>query len=225
MSYYIPDFCSACLNRLISLYDFYNYDYGDDELNEYAKELEKKWFMKVVNRHHKGFSDFANLIICNTHVCELKHYYFSKEDKSGFQLVISDKKYKYMEGATPKEYAEYIYNYVLTPQRLIPRIAKQLRKELDIIEQRRIEKEKQEYPRHPERWTPEERIEKFVEDMYWYKRDTNAWSDDSRFYNMWLELQSRVSNIERAMSDEELAIAAKRYKEKYNENITDKIIR
>jgi hypothetical protein len=61
--------------------------------------------------------------------------------------------------------------------------------------------------------------------MYWYKRDTNAWSDDSRFYNMWLELQSRVSNIERAMSDEELAIAAKRYKEKYNENITDKIIR
>ena len=119
MSYFVPTYSTDCLRILIKKYDFYNYNYGSEELNEYAKTLPIDWFMSIFNRHHKGYSDFASLHIGKTHTCNLAHYVF-KDDTRGFQMTINDKKYKYMK-TDEEEYANYLFNEVLTPQRLIKR--------------------------------------------------------------------------------------------------------
>ena len=224
MSYYIPNYAVRCFNYLRNLYDFKNYDYGDEELNEFAQTLDDDWFMKLWHKWHKGYSDFVTFGIGGKHECTINHYYFSKEDKSGFQLVIMDKKYKYMEEASPEEYANYIYNYVLTPERLIPRLAKLLKERMEYKEELRIKKEKEEYPYHPERWSSQERIEKFVEEMWEYNNDTSGYSDSMADFRYHCALESSVSRIEKAMSDEEFKEASEIYKKKYKHNIKEKLV-
>jgi hypothetical protein len=231
MSYYVPEMSYDCFYKLRDLYDFKNYDYGDEELNEYAKTLKDYWFMSLGKKWYKGFSDFVNFYIGDRHLCTINHYVFSRENKDGFQLVIKDIKYKYIQGATPEEYAEYIFNNVLTPERLIPRLAKLLKEKLEKDKELKIkqeelkkQKEKEEYPYHPERWSSEERIEKFVEEMWEYNNDTSGYSDSMADFRYHCALASSVSRIEKAMSDDEFKEAADIYKKKYKHNIKDKLV-
>lgn len=231
MSYYIPDYAIDCFYKLRKKYDFKSYDYGNDELNEFAQTLDDDWFMMLWDKWHKGYSDFVTFRIGKKHECSINHYYFSKEDKSGFQLVIMGKKYKYMAEASVEEYANYIYNYVLTPERLIPRIAKLLKDRMEYEEELkkkeeelRIQKEKEEYPYHPERWSSQERIEKFVEEMWEYNNDTSGFSDSMADFRYHCALGDSVSRIEKAMSDDEFKEASEIYKKKYKHNIKEKLV-
>ena len=224
MSYYIPSDAYKCFYILKDLYDFKNYDYGDEEINEYAQTLDEDWFISKSNSWHKAYSDFINFYICGGNLCTIKHYVFSREDKEGFQLVIKDRKYKYIQDATPEEYAEYIFNNVLTPERLIPRLAKLLKERLEKEKELKIQKEKEEYPYHPERWSSEERIEKFVEEMWEYNNDTSGFSDSMADFRYHCALADSVSRIEKAMSDDEFKKAANIYKKKYKHNIKDKLV-
>lgn len=231
MSYYIPDYAVGCFNYLRGLYDFKNYDYGNDELNEFAQTLDDDWFMSKVDIWHRAFSDFLIFRIGRKHECTINHYVFSKDNKRGFQLTIMGKKYKYIEGATEEEYAEYIFNHVLTPERLIPRIAKLLKERMEYEEELkkkeeelRIKKEKEEYPYHPERWTSQERIEKFVEEMWEYNNDTSGYSDSMADFRYHCALADSVSRIEKAMTDDEFKEASKIYKKKYKHNIKEKLV-
>lgn len=224
MSYYVPTYALECFYKLRKMYDFKNYDYGDEELNEYAKTLDDDWFIDLYYRWHKAYSDFAEFYICGKNLCKIKHYVFSKENKEGFQLVIKDKKYKYIQDATPEEYAEYIFNNVLTPERLIPRLAKLLKERVEKEKELRIQKEKEEYPYHPERWSSQERIETFVEEMWEYNNDTSGFSDSMADFRYHCALAESVSRIEKAMSDEEFKEAAKIYKKKYKHNIKEKLV-
>lgn len=217
MSYYIPLEAIKCLRLLIDKYDFTNYDYGSDELNEYASTLEKEYFMNISHSWYKGFSDFANLRICYQQECNLKHYCF-KDGREGFQLLINGKKYKYME-VEADEYADYLYNYVLTPERLIPRIAKFMKARMVQEEEMRIEKERKEYPYYPDRWTPEERIEKYVEYVYDYKDDTRCYSDDYEEYDSYIRFINAFSRLEKAMSKQEIRRATTLYKKKYKRDL------
>ena len=224
MSYYIPSDAYKCFYILKDLYDFKNYDYGDEEINEYAQTLDEDWFISKSNSWHKAYSDFINFYICGGNLCTINHYYFSKEDKEGFQLVIKDRKYKYIQDSTPEEYAEYIFNNVLTPERLIPRLAKLLKERLEKEKELKIQKEKEEYPYHPERWTSQERIEKFVEEMWEYNNDTSGYSDSMADFRYHCALADSVSRIEKAMSDDEFKKAANIYKKKYMHNIKEKLV-
>lgn len=217
MSYYIPSESRKCLNILIDKYDFKNYDYGSDELNDYASTLDDDYFMKVSYYWHKAFSDFADLRICQNQICNLNHYSF-KDGRCGFQLLINDKKYKYME-VEAEEYAEYLYNYVLTPERLIPRIAKFMKSKMEYEEELRLKKEKEEYPYYPDRWTPEERIETYVDYVYDYKDDTRCYSDDYREYDSYREFMKSFSRLEKSMSKSEIRKAATLYKKKYKRDL------
>ena len=219
MSYYVPSEARYCLKLLIDKYDFKNYDYGSEELNEYASTLDNNYFMKVSYYWHKGFSDFADLTICQKQDCNLKHYYFSKEDKSGFQLLINGQKYKYME-VDAEEYADYLYNYVLTPERLIPRIAKFMKERMEYEKELRIKKDKEEYPYYPDRWTPKERIEAYVDYVYDYKDDTRCYSDDYREYDAYSRFMDSFSRLEKAMSKSEIRKAATLYKKKYKRDLS-----
>lgn len=218
MSYYVPRESKYCLRLLIDKYDFKNYDYGSNELNDYASKMDEEYFMKIYNCWHKGFSDFADLYICGQQKCELKHYYFRDKEKSGFQLIINDKKYKYME-VEAEEYAEYLYNYVLTPERLIPRIAKFMKNKMEYEEELRLKKEKEEYPYYPDRWTPEERIETYVDYVYEYKDDTRCYSDDYREYDSYCKFMNSFSRLEKSMSKSEIRKAATLYKKKYKRDL------
>lgn len=242
MSYYIPDYAVGCFNHLRDLYDFKNYDYGDDKLNEFAQTLYDDWFMSKVDKWHRAFSDFLIFRIGRKHDCTINHYVFSKDNKSGFQLVIKDKKYKYIEGATEEEYAEYIFNHVLTPERLIPRIAKLLKERMEYEEELkkkeeelrikrekreeelRIKREKEEYSYHPERWSSQERIEKFVEEMWEYNNDISGFSDSMDDFSYHCALVDSISRIEKAMSEDEFKKAANIYKKKYKHNIKEKLV-
>ena len=203
MSYYIPTYSSDCLRILIDKYDFHNYDYGTDELNNYAKTLPIDWFMSIFNRNHKGFSDFASLHIGKTHICNLAHYVF-KDNTRGFQLTIGEKKYKYLK-IDEEGYANYLFNEVLTPQRLIKRYTILLTK---LINDKK-EREKKEYPHHPEQWTPQERISKYKEYLHYYnsEKDTIGYTDDYRKSKAWDNFLLVFNKLKKSMTAEEISQA------------------
>lgn len=218
MSYYIPTNSVSCFFHLVSLYDFQNYDYGDEELNNFAKELDTNWFMRMDQKWHRGFSDFVTFTIGNTHKCTINHYVFTKEDKEGFQLVIKDKKYRYMS-VDEKEYAEYIYNYVLTPERLIPRITKLLIEYKAKVDEQIRKKDEEDLKHNPARWTPEKRIEKYIEYLHIWKHDDRVYSDDYRVYQEYNAFMDRFNKLKKALSPEEIEEAYSLYREIYNEEV------
>lgn len=223
MSYYVPEHSIDCFEHLVSLYDFQNYDYGDKELNDFAKTLKNDWFMSITKKWHRAFSDFITFEIGGKHECTLNHYVFSKENKEGFQLVIKDNKYKFIQ-TDEKGYAEYIYAYVLTPERLIPRLAK-------LLEDKKIKHDEQEakyqeylrqqdewdYKHNPARWTPEKRIEKYIEYLHTWIHDDRAYSDDYRVYQEYNAFMDRFHKLKKALSPEEMEEAHSLYREIYNE--------
>lgn len=219
MSYYVPTYSYQCLKLLIKKYNFRSYDYGSEKINNYADSLPEDYFMSISQRWHKGYSDFADLLICDKQKCNLKHYIF-KDDREGFQMLINDKKYKYME-VDAEEYADYLYNYVLTPERLIPRIANFIKAKMEKEEQYRLEREKREYPYYPNRWTPEERIEKYVKYIYDYKDDTRSHSDDYKEYESYTNFIKAIKRLEKAMTKREIKRAATLYRKRYRRNLFD----
>lgn len=224
MSYYVPEYSVRCVEHLISLYDFQNYDYGDEELNKFAKTVNTDWFMSIKRKWHRAYSDFVTFEIGRTQPCTLNHYVFSKEDKEGFQLVINDRKFKYIM-TDEKGYAEYLFNYVLTPEKLIIRIAPMLAKYKAYCEEgerlrekRRKEEDERDFKRNPTRWSPEKRIEEYIERLYNSKSDTRRYSDDYDVYSSHYSSMEMLSDIKKAMSKEELEEAHRMYWEIYNED-------
>ena len=102
-----------------------------------------------------------------------------------------------------------------------------LRSEMEIIfpelkesEDEQIRKKDVEDLKHnPARWTPEKRIEKYIEYLHIWKHDDRVYSDDYRVYQEYNAFMDRFHKLKKALSPEEMEEAYSLYREIYNEEV------
>ena len=219
-SYYVPTHSYTCLSFLAKKYDFINYDYGDEMVNNYVREENYRVF-SIKGYGHKGYSDWATFSFANTFEGTLWHYSFN-DGRSGFQLKVGDKKFRYIEDKPTKEdinineknYADYLFS-IMKPDYMVKKVAPIILDRAEAKARKKAEADAEDLRRNPSRWSPEERIKEWIECEYYLKTSYDNMSDVGSVYNRYHNIMDFCSKIEKAMSSEELEMAKKEFEKQY----------
>lgn len=218
MSFYRYRDSEDCAKAWISQYDFQNMDYGNPEVNEFVKTMGTPWFMNYHLMDEKYLGDETRISILGANPFKLVVYHFSDGDMFGLRDMNNEERTKCIKrNSNIAEYARYLYNNVYTPEHMAKRLAPIIKERMKDVLEFRAKHERDEYLMHPERWTSDEKVEKWLNAVNYieFVDPDYMYDDDGRYYRMGKRNADIVHQMEKVFNDEDWKLAEKRYREKY----------
>ena len=204
MSFIVADESFIAANKWLSLYDFNNLDYGSEELNNFAKSLPREFFARAyLNRQDRpSFSNSSDVTFNFDYPNSVTYTILYVARGNGYFKVKRGSTYMSGWWKTDDDLARALKG--MFTDRIVAVHLREAVKAAYARKQADDERLRKETEADPKNWTPDKRIEAYVDICSYLRTTTDNMSDYAPVYDRYSSAVDFEHTLRKIMSSEEL---------------------